>query len=92
MRTLYSLADLCAHGATDEHSIIEFIRLEWIRPARPDEFDHEDLARLRLIRELGTDLLVNPEGIDLVLQLLDHVHALRNLLAQTGRLAIDPIP
>ena len=60
-------------------TIIEFIRREWIVPAKaePLELDDEDLARLRLIRELREDLGVNDEAIPVILHLLDQLYRFR---------------
>ena len=64
-----------------EVTVLEtWVEAGWIVPQRQGEdlaFAEVDLARARLIRELGNDLGVNPEGISIVLDLLDQVHGLR---------------
>jgi len=56
--------------------IIHFIEETWIRPheADPPLFDEEDLARIRLIRDLRDEFGVNEEGIPIILNLLDQVN------------------
>ncbi len=68
-----------------------WIEQRWVLPTRQDEtfvFDAADLARVRLIRELRNDLMVNEEGVPVVLSLLDQIHALRRALARVNA-AID---
>jgi chaperone modulatory protein CbpM len=68
-----------------------WVEQRWVLPTRQEErllFDEADMARIRLIRELRTDLLVNEEAIPVVLSLLDQIHALRRALARLNG-AID---
>jgi chaperone modulatory protein CbpM len=46
-------------------------------------FSDIDLARAQLIHELMNDLGVNAEGVGIVLRLVDQVHGLRSVLAET---------
>lgn len=58
--------------------IIRFIEEEWIHPAdcEHDDLDEEDLARIRLIRELREDFGVNDEGLSIILNLIDQLNRL----------------
>jgi chaperone modulatory protein CbpM len=62
-----------------------WVEQRWVLPTRQAErllFDEADMARVRLIRELRSDLLVNEEAMPVVLSLLDQIHALRRALAR----------
>jgi chaperone modulatory protein CbpM len=62
-----------------------WVEQRWVLPTRQAErlmFDDADMARVRLIRELRSDLLVNEEAMPVVLSLLDQIHALRRALAR----------
>ena len=55
----------------------------WVRPARDTAghvFDDLDLARLRLICELTTDMAVNDDAVPIILSLIDQVHGFRRQL------------
>ena len=62
------------------------------RSATADElaFTDMDLARVNLIRDLKDKMGVNDEGLDVVLHLVDQMHALRRALAaRSSPRAID---
>ena len=62
-----------------------WVEQRWVLPTRQEErllFDEADMARVRLIRELRSDLLVNEEAMPVVLSLLDQIHGLRRALAR----------
>ena len=65
--------DQCGVG---KEVIIHFIQEEWIHPANDKDLglDDEDLARIRLIKELKEDFGVNDEGVSIILQLLDQLN------------------
>jgi chaperone modulatory protein CbpM len=68
----------------DRRTLTVWIEAEWLMPARQaDElaFTDMDLARANLIRDLKDKMGVNDEGLDVVLHLLDQMHALRRALA-----------
>ena len=78
MKKFYSLHEVAALIGTEEGALVHYIECEWIRPARrsPCEFDEEDLARARLIRELTDDFEVNDDAVPIILNLLDQIHGL----------------
>jgi chaperone modulatory protein CbpM len=52
----------------------------WLLPRRHGDtphFNDIDVARAQLILDLGRGMGVNPEGIDVILALVDQVHGLR---------------
>jgi chaperone modulatory protein CbpM len=78
-REKFELEEVCRQIGVERETVLTFIRREWI-VAAPDSqgaLDHEDLARIRLILELRFELGVNDEGVDIILRLLDQIHALR---------------
>jgi chaperone modulatory protein CbpM len=48
-------------------------------------FAEIDVARIRLIRELRDDLLVNEEALPIVLSLLDQLYAVRRRMRELGQ-------
>ncbi len=70
----------------DRSTLTIWIKEEWLIPGRTaDElaFTEMDLARANLIRNLTDKMGVNHEGLDVILHLLDQMHALRRALADT---------
>jgi chaperone modulatory protein CbpM len=68
-----------------EHWIVN----AWVRPDGAEgawEFHEIDIARIRLIRELRDELLVNEEALPVVLSLLDQLHDSRRRLHELVRL------
>ena len=57
-----------------------WIDMEWITPQSSGLLDQEDVARLRLIHELQSNLGVNEEAIPLILHLLDQLCYVQNML------------
>jgi chaperone modulatory protein CbpM len=68
--------EACEICGVKKEFIIHFIEEEWIHPVDPREMkmDDEDLARIRLIRELIEEFGVNDEGMSIILQLLDQLN------------------
>lgn len=67
-----------------------YIAQEWVRPTRRQgapAFAEIDVARIRLIRELHTELEVEEPTVPLILSLLDQLHATRRQL----RLVLDAL-
>ena len=65
-----------------------WIQEEWLVPSGTTTeqiFSETDLARAKLIRDLMQDLGVNDEGVGVILNLLDQMHSLRSVLAETLR-------
>lgn len=75
--------------------VTRWIEQRWVQPdAAADgalEFHEIDLARVRLIHELRTDLAVADDSIPLVLSLIDQIHDLRCRLRLVLR-AVDRQP
>lgn len=73
---LEEACDLCG---INKEVIIHFVEEEWLRPLNVEalELDEEDIARIRLIRELTEDFGVNEEGLSIILQLLDQLNRIQ---------------
>jgi chaperone modulatory protein CbpM len=71
----YSLAEACEEAGVARPYVVHCLRLRWMSPAFPEEFelDEADLARLRLIVTLQEDLGVNDEAVPVILHLLDQL-------------------
>lgn len=79
-----SMPDLLKRTGLDAATVEVWVAEEWIIPAATATgpgFSEADIARVRLINDLSNDLGVNPEGIGIILHLLDQVHDLRTALA-----------
>ena len=57
--------------------LIQYIEHEWIKPIEDNGLDEEDLARIRLIKELKDDFGVNDEGVSIILHLIDQLNSIR---------------
>ncbi|WP_041793933.1 chaperone modulator CbpM [Pararhodospirillum photometricum] len=69
-------------GLTQE-DLKRWIDNEWVRPDEEDGtyvFRDIDVARVRLIRELRDEMLVNEDALPIVLSLLDQLYDLRRRL------------
>lgn len=68
---------------------LEFwLEQHWIIPEETSagmNYSGVDVARARLIQDLKTDFGVNDEGVDVILHLVDQLHAMRRALAQLQR-------
>ncbi len=82
----YVLTEACEVLGMHQDFLVRCIRLHWVRPAAPElaELDAQDLARLRLIRELQEDFGVNDEGVPIILHLLDQLYSLRREVRARG--------
>lgn len=81
---IYKRTEFLQQTGLDDNTLKFWLTEEWIIPAQADEdvaFSDADLARARLIHELAGDMGVNPQGIGVVLHLLDQVHSLRKALS-----------
>jgi chaperone modulatory protein CbpM len=70
----------------DRATLSIWIEEEWLIPGRTATelaFTEMDLARANLIHDLKDKMGVNDEGLDVILHLLDQMHALRRALADT---------
>lgn len=72
--TIEEASETC--GSTREE-IFHFIEEEWIHPFEEDFLDDEDIARIRLIRDLMDQFGVNEESVPIILHLIDQLNALR---------------
>jgi chaperone modulatory protein CbpM len=86
----YGLTEVCELLSLEKDFLVHCLREHWIEPADPVEswFDHEDVARLRLIRELRQDFGVNDEAVPIILRLIDQLHYLRLRVRGVG----GPLP
>ena len=81
---IYRRTEFLRETGLDDDTLEFWLTEEWIIPAQADQdvaFSEADLARAQLIRELAGDMGVNPQGIGVVLHLLDQVHSLRKALS-----------
>ena len=73
--------------AIDRPTLLVWLESGWLRPeggpGRPD-YSEADLARARLVADLGGPMGVNAEGIDIILDLVDQLHGLRGALTALG--------
>jgi chaperone modulatory protein CbpM len=79
----------------DRATLKVWIEEEWLIPGRSaDElaFTDMDLARVGLIRDLKDKMGVNNEGLDVILHLIDQMHALRRALSAALESAHDRRP
>ena len=81
IRKVQEAAAIC--GVAEE-SLFRFISYTWLRPIEETEFDEEDIARARLIRELQEDLGVNDAAVPIILHLIDQIHRMQGELRRLG--------
>lgn len=82
--------DLLAQSRLSRTMLEMCIREQWIVPIGPmDEasFTDADVARAALIADLMLDLNVNAEGVDVILSLVERMHALRKAISDLADLA-----
>ena len=68
----------------DRRTLEVWIEEEWLIPggsAAEPAYTDMDLARAGLIRDLKDKMGVNDEGLDVILHLIDQMHALRRALS-----------
>jgi chaperone modulatory protein CbpM len=73
----------------DAATLETFVQAGWI--IRRESFEEADLARARLVRDLREAMGVNDEGVDVVLDLVDRLHATRAALRQVAA-ALHDLP
>ncbi len=76
------------------HELRLWISEGWIRPVSSDGgpvFDDLDVARIRLVCDLRTDMSLSDDAVPVVLSLLDQVHGLRRELRILAE-AVDTLP
>lgn len=77
---IISRTDFLYRARLDQETLQVWIREEWVVPQGPEDepvFSEADVARACLIRDLQQDLGVNPEGVGVILNLVDQIHSLR---------------
>lgn len=74
-----NLEEICIEFHVEESEVLHFLEEEWVIPIEVEtlSFDEEDLARIGIIKDLRDELEVNEEGIGIILNLLDQIHALK---------------
>ena len=85
---ILSKVEFLDRAQLDRETLEVWIEEEWLVPsgtATELAFSEADLARAKLIQDLMQDLGVNDEGVGVILNLLDQVHGLRKVLADTLR-------
>jgi chaperone modulatory protein CbpM len=83
-----SKPDFLDRAQLDRETLEVWLEEEWLVPSgtmTEQIFSETDLARAKLIRDLIQDLGVNDEGVGVILNLLDQMHSLRSVLAETLR-------
>ncbi|WP_108485121.1 chaperone modulator CbpM [Oceaniglobus ichthyenteri] len=76
------------------HELRLWVREGWVKPAdRGGEpmFDELDVARIRLVCDLRTEMSLPDDAVPVVLSLLDQIHGLRRELRGLTR-AVDSQP
>ena len=89
-----SFDDVLRQHRIERVELTAWIEQRWVRPASTAaglEFDAVDEARVKLIKELRRDLMLEDEALGLVLELLDQLYAARQAL-QTVDEAIEALP
>lgn len=74
--------------------LCRFVEAEFVRPVQGGEgyvFTRVDIARLELLCDLTQDLELDDTAIDIILSLIDQLHAARQDLAALRR-AIETLP
>jgi hypothetical protein len=73
----YRLEDAASASHLPEARILQFVSLSWVHPldAALPAFDEEDLARIRMIKDLQ-DLGVHDDDIPVVMRLVDQINRL----------------
>lgn len=71
-----SLQEICKICEIESELISQFVELEWIHPIDKAHlmFDEEDVARIKLIKDLKEVFEVNDEGVEIILHLVDQIN------------------
>lgn len=79
MRTIYEIIKL-TEIAVEKSIIEEWIELGWLKPVVKKHtyyFEEVDIARIQLINELHSNMMIEQDAIPVVLSLLDHLYGTR---------------
>lgn len=82
--------DLIALVSIDRTTLTMWVESGWVRPEGA-RYTEADLARAQLVADLVGPMGVNPEGVDIILDLLDQVHGLRAAMRVLGE-AVEAQP
>ncbi len=74
------LQELHVRTQIETETLTAWVEASWLIPAQ-EEFSEADVARAQLIRDLKEDLGVNDDGVEVILNLLDQIHGLRQSLS-----------
>ena len=90
MTSLEQLLEL--HGGLTSMRIERWVARGLLRPSEGSEtwyFEQVDVARVRLLAELGDDLGLDEDAVEAVVRLVDQVHTLRDQLALLAHAIAD---
>jgi chaperone modulatory protein CbpM len=79
----HSRQEFLALSGLEHETLTVWLEEQWLIPsdtAAGPGFSDMDLARVRLIRTLQSDLGVNDEGVAVILDLVDQLHSMRKIL------------
>jgi chaperone modulatory protein CbpM len=78
----------------DRITLDDYIARAWVRPVEDHEiryFEEIDVARIRLVQQLRQDMMINDEGVDVALHLLDQLYGLREQMRRLEQaIALQP--
>jgi chaperone modulatory protein CbpM len=75
---LHPLSEAAESCGLRPEIVLRFVSYQWVIPADQEQqaFDEEDLARLRLIRQLTESFEVNEAAVPIILHLIDQLNRL----------------
>src|SRR5918996_4161326 len=82
---MFATGEFLLRARLDARTLRTWIMAGWVLPRRNgngERFSEADLARVRLIRDLKSDIGVNDEGVTVILDLVDQMHGLRRILRE----------
>ncbi len=92
---MIAVAEVALRCGVKTDALQLWIERQWVLPARDAvgqyAFSEADIARVRMIAELQSELAVDDEAIEIVLPLIDRVYGLRRQL-RTVLSAVAELP
>ncbi|ASY65642.1 hypothetical protein SJ05684_b46600 (plasmid) [Sinorhizobium sojae CCBAU 05684] len=79
-------------GAVTLRQLRQWVQRGWIMPSQGEGgplFDEVDVARIRLVCELRSDMNVNDDAVPIILALLDQLYGLRCELRTVATALVD---
>ncbi len=79
-------------GAVTLRQLRQWVQRGWIMPSQGEGgplFDEVDVARIRLVWELRSDMNVNDDAVPIILALLDQLYGLRCELRTIATALVD---